>query len=129
MECYIHPDQSAVGACVACGNFVCDVCRVSIKSKIYCKACVERGEANPPPRPPEDTWSPGDSHRGTSASGSLSRSRSDKVIAGVCGGLSKQFNLDPNLVRAVAAVATVFTGIFPGAVIYAILWAVLPEED
>ena len=125
MECYIHPDQSAVGACVACGHFVCDVCRVSMNGKLYCKACVERGEANPPP--PDDHWSPDDSHRG--ASGSLSRSRTDKIIAGVCGGLAKQFNLDPNLVRALSAVATVFTGIFPGAVVYAILWAVLPEEE
>ena len=59
----------------------------------------------------------------------LHRSRDHSIIAGVCGGLAKHFDLDPNIARILAAVATFFTGIFPGAVVYAILWAVLPEEE
>jgi phage shock protein C len=128
MECYVHPDQDAVGACVACGNFVCDVCRVSIKSKIYCKACVERGDATPPPPQP----TPGGAYHGGShrtGSQTLCRSRDDRIIAGVCAGLAEQFEQDPNLIRILAAVGIFVTGFLPGAVVYAILWAVLPEED
>ena len=106
MECYIHPDQDAVGACVACGNFICDVCRVSMKGKNYCKACVERGEANPPPPPPGDHGSAGRFEQ--SNLGSLKRSRSDKVIGGVCGGLAKQLEMDVSLVRVLAALGTLF---------------------
>ncbi len=127
MECYVHPDQAAVGACVACGNFVCDVCRVSIKSRIYCKACVERGDAVPPSQPAEDR-----SHRRNrppSGSGPLTRSRTDRMIAGVCGGLARQFDLDVNVVRLLFALISIFTGFFPGVVVYIVLWAVLPEGD
>jgi phage shock protein PspC (stress-responsive transcriptional regulator) len=125
MECFVHPGQHAVGACVACGNFVCDVCRVSIRSRIYCKACVERGEATPPPagggRSPSGSASP--------LAGPLRRSRTDRIIGGVCAGLAKQFGMDPSIARILAAVVTFVTGVFPGAVVYAILWAVLPEGD
>ena len=125
MECYVHPDQDAVGACVACGNFVCDVCRVSLKGKIYCKACVERGDAVPPPTSRVTVTR---EYR-KKDTGSLTRSRRDKVIAGVCGGLAKQFDMDANVTRVLAAVITIFTGFFPGVVVYAVLWAVLPEGD
>ena len=127
MECFVHPDQNAVGACVACGNFVCDVCRVSIKGKMYCKACVERGEATPPPPPAAGGASHGSA--GMGGLGQLHRSRSDKILGGVCAGLARQFQMDPSIARVVAAVIVFVTGVFPGAVVYVILWAVLPEED
>jgi phage shock protein PspC (stress-responsive transcriptional regulator) len=57
----------------------------------------------------------------------LYRSRSDRVIGGVCGGVAKYFNIDPVLVR-VGAVALIFLG---GAGILAYLAAVLlvPNES
>lgn len=40
----------------------------------------------------------------------LTRSRDDKVLAGVCGGLARYANLDPALVRILAVVLTLLTG-------------------
>jgi phage shock protein C len=59
----------------------------------------------------------------------LSRSSTDRKIAGVCGGLAAYFGIDSTLVR----IAVVILSIYPGAVIfgvlaYAIAWLVMPEE-
>lgn len=61
------------------------------------------------------------------ASTALARSRSDKMIAGVCGGLARQFGVDANLIR----IAFVLAGIFLqfGWVIYLALWLLLPYDD
>ena len=59
--------------------------------------------------------------------GKLSRT-SDRVIAGVCGGLGKEFGLDAKLVRIIYAIATFFTGIALGVILYAVLAFILPEE-
>lgn len=61
------------------------------------------------------------------ASTSLVRSRSDKVIAGVCGGLARQFNMDANLLRVLFVLAAIFLQF--GWVIYVALWLLLPYED
>lgn len=58
---------------------------------------------------------------------SMSRSRSDKVIAGVCGGLARQFNIDSNLLRVLFVLAAIFLQF--GWVIYVVLWLLLPYED
>ena len=54
------------------------------------------------------------------------RSRKDRVIAGVCGGLAKYFSIDPVLIRLVA-VATVLLG-GAGVILYIIAMLVIPEE-
>ena len=56
----------------------------------------------------------------------LERSRSDKMVAGVCGGLAKYLGMDVTVVRVIMAVAIVFAG--GGALLYAVLWAAMPEE-
>lgn len=56
----------------------------------------------------------------------LYRSRFDKVIAGVAGGLAKHFNMDPTLVR-VLFVVLAFAGA-GGILIYIILWIAVPEN-
>jgi len=56
----------------------------------------------------------------------LHRSRTDKMIGGVAGGLAEYFNIDPVIVR-VLFVITVFLG-GGGILAYIILWIVLPEE-
>lgn len=55
----------------------------------------------------------------------LVRSRDDRVIAGVCGGLARQFGVDPTLARVTVAVLTLFTGV--GVPLYAIAWLLMPE--
>lgn len=57
----------------------------------------------------------------------LRRSRSDRMIAGVCGGLARMFNMDAALVRIILVAATLL-GFGTGAIIYLIAWAVVPEE-
>jgi phage shock protein PspC (stress-responsive transcriptional regulator) len=59
----------------------------------------------------------------------LTRSVTDRHIAGVCGGLAEYLGVDSTIVRVVAAVL----GIYPGAIIggliaYAIGWIVIPES-
>ncbi len=58
--------------------------------------------------------------------GKLVRSKSDRMIAGVCGGLARYFNIDPVIVRLVFVVAVLFGGVSP--LIYVVLWIVMPEE-
>lgn len=57
----------------------------------------------------------------------LTRSRSDKMLAGVCGGLAEYFGLDPSLVRIGYALLTIFTA-FAGIPIYLIMWLIVPEK-
>jgi hypothetical protein len=40
MKCYIHPERDAVGACIGCGKFICEECRVETEGKNFCKKCV-----------------------------------------------------------------------------------------
>lgn len=54
------------------------------------------------------------------------RSRTDRVIWGVCGGLAKYFNIDPVMVRVIA-VASVFAGTL-GFWVYIIMTLVVPAE-
>lgn len=56
------------------------------------------------------------------------RSRSDRRLSGVLGGLAGYFDIDPSLVRVVYAVGTLFTGFIPGIVLYVLLWMVVPPE-
>lgn len=57
----------------------------------------------------------------------LTRSSSDKKIAGVCGGIAKFLGLDPTLVRLAYALLTIFTA-FAGVLIYIIMMLIVPEE-
>lgn len=57
----------------------------------------------------------------------LTRSRKERMIAGVCGGLAEYFGWDISLLRVVYVLATIFTA-FAGTIIYIILWIVMPDE-
>jgi len=56
----------------------------------------------------------------------LYRSRTDRRIWGICGGLAKYFNIDPTIVRVIA-VASLFVGTL-GFWIYIIMALVVPVE-
>src|SRR5438270_13132962 len=56
----------------------------------------------------------------------LQRSRSDRVVAGVCGGLGDYFDVDPVIFR-VAFVVLAFVG-GAGFLLYPAAWLLLPEE-
>jgi len=59
----------------------------------------------------------------------LRRSRSDRMIAGVVGGLARYFGIDSTLARVIYVVGSVISVAFPGILVYVILWAVVPEGD
>lgn len=58
----------------------------------------------------------------------LYRSRTDRRIAGVCGGLAEYFDLDPTLIRLIAVVILIFTGFVPMLIAYFLAWIIIPEE-
>ena len=55
----------------------------------------------------------------------LQRSRKNKMIAGVCGGLAEWLGWDPTLVRVLYVLVSVFSAAFPGLLVYVILWMVM----
>ncbi|WP_438318030.1 PspC domain-containing protein [Candidatus Caldatribacterium sp. SIUC1] len=56
----------------------------------------------------------------------LYRSRRDRILGGVCGGIAEYFGLDPSLVRIVAVLLILVGG---GAILaYIIAWILIPEE-
>ena len=56
------------------------------------------------------------------------RSRDDRMIAGVCGGLAKALGWSPTGVRILYVIVSVLSAAFPGILAYIILWAVMPAE-
>lgn len=59
----------------------------------------------------------------------LTRSTNDRMLAGICGGLANYLEVDPTVVRLIFALATFFTVLFPGVLIYLIMWIVVPKEN
>ena len=57
----------------------------------------------------------------------LVRSRNDRIIAGVAGGLAATFNIDPLLVRIVLLALAFLNGF--GVLLYLALWLLVPNED
>ena len=63
----------------------------------------------------------------TSEKRGLKRSRHDRVLAGVCGGLGEFFGLNPIWFRIAFLIAFIPGGI-PGLVPYVIMWLIIPAE-
>ena len=59
----------------------------------------------------------------------LSRSDSDRMLAGVCGGLAAYFELDATVVRLVWAGVTAFTAVIPGVLVYLLFVVIVPAGD
>jgi phage shock protein C len=83
------------------------------------RPAAEPGPAEPPPPEPAPASS--------TASRQLRRSRDDRVIAGVCGGLGEYYDVDPVLIR-IAALLLVFAG-GAGVILYVIGWIAIPERS
>lgn len=59
----------------------------------------------------------------------LRRSRRNRMIGGVCGGIAEYFDMDPTLVRLLYVIASVISVAFPGILVYIIMWIVMPEAE
>ena len=57
----------------------------------------------------------------------LYRSRSDRTLAGICGGIAEYFGWDPTLVRVGWIILTLLGG--SGILLYLIMWLVMPEAS
>ncbi|MDK2896576.1 MAG: hypothetical protein PWP04_696 [Candidatus Atribacteria bacterium] len=56
----------------------------------------------------------------------LYRSRQDRMLGGVCGGIADYFEVDTTLVRLIAVVLAIFGGAV--VIAYLIGWIIIPEE-
>ena len=121
MNCVVHAERDAVAGCSSCGQWVCYGCDVLVAGQHHCRACLaaavpatypaRRSDLKPLARQPLPLQ--------------LFRSRNDRMLAGVCGGLAQYCGLDAMLIRFLMALAAC-TGV--GIVIYAIAWIFVPVE-
>jgi phage shock protein C len=88
--------------CNACGKAIAEDAR-------YCAYCGSVLGSWPPPK-------------------KMMRSRTDRTVAGICAGAGHYLNLDVTLVRLMWVLITIVSGIFPGVIVYALAWVIVPEE-
>lgn len=55
------------------------------------------------------------------------RRSQDQVLAGVCGGLAEEWDMDPTLVRVLYVVLTLVTGVMLGVVVYLVLYILMED--
>ena len=58
----------------------------------------------------------------------LYRSRGDRRLAGVCGGIGQYLGVDSTPIRLLLVAAFLCTGCFPVFIAYILAWAIVPEE-
>jgi phage shock protein PspC (stress-responsive transcriptional regulator) len=85
--------------------------------RIFCKSCLEKGAHAP---------APAEGYESHSAR-PLQRSRSDRMIAGLCAPIAERMGLDPTLVRVLWLLLALFTGSIL-AWVYIVMWIVIPQE-
>ena len=59
----------------------------------------------------------------------LRRSRSNRMVAGVVGGLADYWSLDPTLARVIFLVVSILSAAFPRLLVYPILLLFIPERE
>ena len=58
----------------------------------------------------------------------LSRSREDRMLTGVVGGIAARMGWNSTVLRIAYVVVSVASAAFPGILVYLILWLLMPEE-
>lgn len=61
--------------------------------------------------------------------GALARSQSDRVLAGVCGGLARYLGWGSTKVRVLYVLISVLSAAFPGILVYIVLWILMPRGE
>lgn len=62
------------------------------------------------------------------ASTRLERSRNDRMIAGVLGGIARRLGWSSMLLRIVFVLVSILSAAFPGIIVYLLAWLLMPEE-
>ena len=57
----------------------------------------------------------------------LFRSRTDRILGGICGGLGTYFDTDPNIIRILWVALTIIS-VGVGVIVYIVTWILIPEE-
>lgn len=81
-----------------------------------------------PAEPAQPTAQPAPPAPPAPARRTFRRSRTDRMVAGLCGGLAETLGVDATLLR-VAMVALTVLSSGSGAIIYLVCWLVVPEAD
>lgn len=79
----------------------------------------------PPIPQPEPAPAPA-SGAASSSNKRLTRSRSDKMLGGVCGGLARYFGVDATWVRIAFVASILLPG--PQVLLYLLLWLIIPKD-
>ena len=58
----------------------------------------------------------------------FARSRHDRMVAGVIGGIAQRYGWNATLLRAIYVIASIASVAFPGILVYLIAWLLMPEE-
>jgi len=56
------------------------------------------------------------------------RSRDERMLGGVLGGMAKSLGWSPTRVRVAYVLLSILSAAFPGIAVYIVLWIVVPEE-
>jgi phage shock protein C len=59
----------------------------------------------------------------------LRRSKTNRQIGGVVGGLAEYFRVDATLLRVIYVVGSIISAAFPGVLVYILLWLLIPEAE
>jgi phage shock protein C len=59
----------------------------------------------------------------------LVRSQTDRMIAGICGGIAQTYNWDPTIVRLGVVALAMVTGILPMTGLYIVGWIIIPDKS
>lgn len=57
------------------------------------------------------------------------RSRRHRILGGVCGGLADSLGWNPTLVRLLYVIVSLASAVFPGTLVYLLLWIAVPEAE
>ena len=58
----------------------------------------------------------------------FTRSRDDRMIAGIMGGIARRFGWSATLVRVLFVIVSIASAAFPGIIVYLVLWLLMPLE-
>ena len=59
----------------------------------------------------------------------FTRSRNDRILAGVMGGIAQRFGWNATMVRVIFVIISIASAAVPGILVYLILWLLMPEGD